>query len=258
MSSDVTKAQSLALPSYENPPVIEVVCGVHFEPPNGFTLPFFGAFWQTIRDQYPVTEEKQPLAPVIERVKPGEDAVTQIGNIILEPLPLPRIFFIDHTKNWVLQLQRDRFLHNWRKTDENSVYPRFPMVFERFSTAWSRFSEFCDSEKMGTIKLLQLELTYINHIPLGEGWEKVTEIGNVTPEICWRPNHTFLPDPESMGWNASFLLPDSRGRLHVQLRRAIRQKDKRTVLLCELTARGMHDGASIKSWFKMAREWIVR
>lgn len=256
MSPEQIRAQALALPSYESPPVIEVACGVHFEPMSGFTLPFFGAFWQTIREQYPTTEEKQPLAPVIEKLGPGDDVGTHI--LGFNTVPLPRVFLIDDSKNWVMQMQRDRFLHNWRKTDEESVYPRFPTVSQRFFAAWHRFSEFCTREKVGAIQPLQLELTYINHIPLGQGWGRVCEVGNVVPDVCWRPDHSFLPDPESIGWNASFLLPEQQGRLHVQLRRGLRQKDRKTVLLCELTARGMNLGESIEPWFEMAREWIVR
>lgn len=231
---------------------------MQFKPLGAFTLPFFGAFWQTIRKEYPSTEEKPPLPPVIERLEPSSEGGTQIGGLMLEPLPLPRVFFIDESKNWVLQMQRDRFLHNWRKTDEDSIYPRFPAVFQRFLTGWQRFLEFCNREKLSGIQPVQMELTYINHIPLGEGWEKVSDINKVMPDICWRPDHGFLPDPESVGWSASFLLPERQGRLHVQLRRGIRQKDKKTVLLCELTARGISEGQPIEPWFQMAREWIVR
>lgn len=258
MSPDHAEGQGLALPSYEKPPVIEVVCGVHFRPLGGLTIPFFGAFWQTIREQYPSTEEKPPLPPFIERLDPAASPPISMGDLSLEAFALPRVFFIDSSKSWVLQLQKDRFVHNWRKVDEESVYPRFPEVSERFFAAWRHFTEFCSEQKLGEIESLQLELTYINHIPLGEGWEKPSQIGNVLTEVSWRPDHSFLPEPESMGWNASFLLPDRQGRLHVQLRLGIRQKDKQTVLLCELTARGIQKGEALEPWFQMAREWIVR
>jgi len=37
------------MPSYENPPVIEVVCGVQFKPIKNFLSVHFGAYWETIK-----------------------------------------------------------------------------------------------------------------------------------------------------------------------------------------------------------------
>ena len=64
-----------------------------------------------------------------------------------------------------------------------------------------------------------------------------------------------------MTWALTFLLPNQQGRLRVSLRHAFHQVDMRPVLLCELTARGMSptsELSSIKEWFALSREWIVR
>lgn len=54
------------LPEFKSPPVIEVVCGVQFEPLPGFLSVHFGEFWARIRDRYPRTEDRPPLGELRE------------------------------------------------------------------------------------------------------------------------------------------------------------------------------------------------
>ncbi len=246
------------LPDYERPPVIEVVCGVQFAELKGFQPTAFGLLWQRFRDEYPTCEQQPPLAQVIERLgEPVADEPPRLSHV----LPLPRVFFIQETPCWLLQVQNDRLLHNWRKTNETDDYPRFPEVQKRFWSAWERFLGFCSDEGIGDPAVNQLELTYINHIVQGEGWEGLGSIGDVLPDLTWRPKRNFLPSPESILWKASFLLPNGAGRLHLSVRHAIRKSDQKPVLLCELTARGMPTAAAeggMREWFSLGREWIVR
>ena len=114
---------------------------------------------------------------------------------------------------------------------------------------------------MGELRVNQLEITYINHIPFGDGWAGLAEIGRVFRDMEWKNGLRFLPKPESIGWYMSFLLPEGFGRLHVSVKQGIRQRDNNPVLLCELTARGMphaSDLRAITAWFDLGREWIVQ
>jgi hypothetical protein len=106
-----------------------------------------------------------------------------------------------------------------------------------------------------------LEVTYINHIVQGEGWNGLETIGEMFPDVAWRQQRSFLPPPESILWKASFPLPDQLGRLHVAVRHAIRRHDSKPVLLCELTARGTPstiEERALREWLLLGREWIVR
>jgi uncharacterized protein (TIGR04255 family) len=247
------------LPDYDFPPVIEVVCGLQFEALEGFQATTFGLLWQRFRGDYPTCEQQPPLPQVIERF--GEAAAEEPRVEFSSVLPLPRMFFIHQTPCWLLQVQSDRFLHNWRRQQDTDVYPHFPEVYKRFSTGWQRFLEFCRDEKTGTPRVNQLEVTYINHILQGEGWDGTGTVGQVFPDIAWREQRSFLPSPESVAWRASFALPSASGRLHVSVRHAVRRHDKKPVLLCELTARGIPntvDEIGIRNWFLLGREWIVR
>ncbi len=251
---------SNSLPDYERPPVIEVVYGMQFSPLNELRTPLIGLFWQTIKTDYPKFKEMPVLAPVIERYD-QEGKTEQPTLELLQEAPLPRMFFLDAHENWVMQLQNDRFLHNWKRVSDDDTYPRYDIVSDKFFQAWDRFCEFCRSEGISRPKLNQLELTYINHIPVGAQNTVGEEITKVFPDIIWRKNHEFLPTPESLSWKTSFLLPSNQGRLHVSLRHATRIKDKTPTLLLELTARGIPltlEAPQIRSWFSLSREWIVR
>ncbi len=248
------------LPDYDNPPVIEVVCGIQFEPIPQFRATAFGLFWQRIREEYPQTEEKAPLQQKIEKYGATARAEEPQVELTATP-PLPRMFFINRVPNWLIQLQPDRFLHNWRKVKEEDVYPHYPAIFEKFWSQWAAFQQFCREEGLQQPKVNQLEITYINHVPAGQGWQKLSDWGGVFPDLQWRGRREFLPEPESAAWRASFLLPESRGRLHASVRHAIRAADGCPVLLCELTARGISrsdDENSSRGWFTLGREWIVR
>ena len=247
------------LPVYDVPPVIEVVCGLQFEALEGFQATAFGLLWQRFRSEYPIREQHPPLAQAIERF--GEPVAQEPRLEVSNVPPLPRMFFIHQTPCWLLQVQSDRFLHNWRRQQETDVYPHFPEVYKRFWVAWERFREFCRDEKIGAPLVNQLEVTYINHIVQGEGWAGLETTGQVFPDIGWRTQRSFLPIPESVAWKASFAMPEAAGRLHASVRHAVRRSDLRPVLLCELTARGVPGSLAddaIRDWFHLGREWIVR
>lgn len=134
------------LPEYECPPVIEVVCGLQFAPLVQFQATALGLFWQRIRGEYPSSQPQPPLVHVVEQLDApsAENAPIELT----EFPPLPRMFFVDRSENWLIQLQPGRFLHNWRREHDAETYPRFPIVFERFWRAWRQFLDFCRDERI--------------------------------------------------------------------------------------------------------------
>lgn len=255
----MTSLSPTPLPDYDRPPVIEVVCGLQFGALEGFQATAFGLLWQRFKTDYPTCEQQPPLAQVVEHF--GEPVSEPRRVEVTSVLPLPRMFFIDKNPSWLMQVQSDRFLHNWRRTQASDIYPHFPEVYRRFWSAWQRFLESCREEKFGTPQVNQLEVTYINHIIQGEGWDGAGMVGQVFPDLTWRAHRSFLPSPESVAWRTSFVLPQNIARLHVSVRHALRRDDMKPVLLCELTVRGVPsslDESAIRDWFHLGREWIVR
>ena len=240
-------------PDFNNPPVIEVVCGVHFKSINNLLAPHFGLLWEKFKTDYPSCQEVAPLAPVIEQFEEER----KIGLDFQEVPPLPRIWFIHKSDNGIIQVQRDRFLHNWRKVQPEDEYPRYPKVIELFKSMLSQFESFLHENKFEKLVPLQYEMTYINHIWEGEGWSNLLEIGKVLPDHSFRQNSKrFLPEPERLNWGTSFLLPDKAGRMHVTIRNGKRRDDGKPMIVLDLTVRGIGK-EGMEAWFDLAREWIV-
>ena len=103
--------QPKELPEFEKPPVIEVVCGVLFKPLESMLAPHLGVLWDRFKAQYRTCQEVAPLAPIVERF----DESPGVELAISDKPPLPRIWFIHESETGIIQVQRDRFLHNWKK-----------------------------------------------------------------------------------------------------------------------------------------------
>lgn len=255
-------AGTTGLPKYDNPPVIEVVCGVQFEPLEQFLVGHYGELWQSFRPEYDKCEETAPLVPVIEHF-----GNTAPADSPLPPQPfLPRVWFVHKDGSGVVQVQRDRFLHNWRKA--GGEYPHYGTVIELFKDRYSAYLRFLSDNKIGTVEPLQYEMTYINHMPQFEGWETLKDFSHVFPDFpwCaddpWKPERKrFLPNPDGRNLHLSFSFPDESGRLHVTIRNGVRRSDNCGILLLELTVRGIGTNKSVDAmggWFDVAHEWIVR
>lgn len=242
------KPKKQMLPSYRNPPVVEVVCGVSFEAINELKGPHFGLFWADVLDEYPNCEEAARLG-FDEKLISAEKG-----------FPMPRLWLISRDGNILIQLQNDRFLCNWRKVNSADIYPRYDTVIEVFKRNFGKFELFLAEQNIGSLSVTDCELTYINHIAKGEGWESLADIGSVFDDLGWANIERFLPAPTTLVWAAVFSMPEDAGNLHAKLQSATRRIDNRPVITLELTARGLGGDKSpegLWKWFDVAHEWIV-
>lgn len=240
------------LPDYDRPPVNEVAVGVSF---GEFKLAqaHIGLFWSRIRERYPELREAPPLPAIIERF---ENELAESAGSTIEMVDLPptrRSWFICTEPQWLLQLQDDRLVHNWRRVNETDVYPHFETCLERFQSVWTALQTFTAMNKLGDVDVAQLEVTYINHIAIGEGWSSLSEVGRVLPDLQWRASKRWLPLPEAISWRTAFRIPLERARLHVKVQHALRTRDRTPVLVCELTVRGMPVKMTMQEWMLEAR-----
>lgn len=241
-----------SLPSFRKPPITEVVCGVAFAPLSELNIPHYGLFWQGVRDRYPATQHSMPLS-----VRPNEIVVDASTGA-----PLPRVWLIGQDKSDLIQLQSDCFFYNWRKLSEDQAYPRFPRIMATFRELYSALVEFLAREQIGTLAPVSLELTYVNHMPQGAGWNSVEEIGNVFRDYCARAaSDRFLPIPTAFAWHAVYELPQTAGKLSAKMSQVTRITDKKPTLRLELTAKSTDvniKGDGMWEWFELAHQWIVR
>jgi uncharacterized protein (TIGR04255 family) len=244
---------------FKSPPVVEVVCSVSFKPLTAFLTPHIGLLWEKFKSDYPEFKEFAPLGPAFDMFAdfPPQPKI----EIVSVPL-LPRIWFIQRQGDDILQIQRDRFLYNWKKASEDHEYPRYRQIKPAFIGRFSDFRDFVSQNALGTIEPLQFEMTYINHIFQGEGWQSLEDIGKVFPDFIFQSRKDrFLPALSGVNWHTSFPLPEHTSRLHVVIRNAKLRDTGKPLLIFELTVRGI--GAertleSMSSWFDTARAWIVR
>jgi uncharacterized protein (TIGR04255 family) len=237
------------LPSYKQPPVDEVVCGFTFEPLCDLKIPHIGLLWQKLRNEYPKVQHAAPIA---------RDSSLLVDDAT--KLPLPRIWFISKSDNELIQFQLDRFYYNWRHRGDN--YPRYQAIVQKFQKATTDLEAFATESMVASIKPLECELTYINHIPKGRGWENIEDLTKLFRDLKWeKQKHQFLPAPRHVAWQVRFEFPEGKGWLNVKLNQGTRKADGVPIFILELSAKGLGEEKSpkaMRAWFDMAHEWIVR
>jgi len=248
---------SIKLPEYDRPPVTEVVCGVMFTALKNLLAPHLGLLWERYKPEYSECQEVAPLPTQIE-----DSGGSLAGVEILDVPPLPRIWFTEPNGNRLVQIQRERFHHNWRKINPEDEYPRHKRVLQVFNERLETFRSFVSESGLGELQLKQYEMTYVNHILAESGWKSVADISKVFPDFSWRDRSDRpLGAPVGIHWKSVFALPEGMGRLHVTIRNASRITDNQPILLFELTSRGFGKEAMLddmRSWFEMAHDQIVQ
>ena len=226
---------------------------------DGWTGGDFGLFWHDIQQEYPKSEVQAPIASTVERFGQERWVQPQVQLQIVTGEPAVRYWFKNEAEGKLLQLQKDRFIHNWQRTPA-SDYPRYQQTRRMFADAWQRYLGFLDQRGFARPQATQCEVTYVNQIERGDGWEDPRDAAKVT-SLLGDLKGSFLPGPEVLAVDARYLIPPERGRLRVALQPALRIKDQKEVLQLQLTARGNPKSSStddILGWFDLGHEWVVR
>lgn len=247
------------LPDFENPPVVETVLSAQFQRLPDIRAAHFGLFWSEIRDRFPKTEERPPLEPTFEVFPEPRKPPLGLRIESYERPPIPRFWFINRSGTELLQIQQDRFIRNWRNVGQGDEYPRYEKLKARFEEDFNLFQGFIEAQGFESVKVNQCEVTYINHIIDGEGWSGYEDADKVFS--LWRQPAARYPGPaQTMTFHTRYDIKQADGkpigRLHADLKPAIRTKDGRRMFVLDLTARGL-----LGEWidfFDIGREWIVR
>jgi uncharacterized protein (TIGR04255 family) len=258
---DYMAQQPSPLPEFDNPPVSEVVLSVEFLPIEHWRSPHAGLYWSLISGEYPETEVQPPLPSQIEKFGEANWQRPEVQIQFANP-DVNRFWFVAKPGTRLIQIQRDRFIVNWRKVLGNEPYPRYEKEMRpRFEREWRQFKSFISDRKLGAIDVQQCEITYVNDIIKGEGWNNMSQALELFAHWLGRGSDNFLPSPETLSIAGSFLMPEERGRLHFATQHVIRQTDQQQAIQLRLVARGKpqsSDDRDILSWMDESREWIVR
>ena len=251
------------LPSFERPPVTEVVIAARFRRPNRFSLPALGEMAQQMaKAGFSKTEECPTYeAPIEEFGSPTEQNSLSL-ELQLGPPPI-RYRFLNDAGDELLQVQPNWFAANWRKVEPAAEYGRWNSrwdSFERWLTVVAR------SVSDGELEFEQVEVTYVNHIEAAGVWSDhgdapvvFTPIGHAQGE--------FLGVPEQYSTDMKYVIRSASdegkrlGRLHVSIQPAFRRGANTPIFGMNLTARGAPTGPGIEGvqgFADIAHEWIVR
>ena len=232
---------------------------VAFKPLSGWSSLQAGLFWSTLRGQYPKTETHPPLVMQLEKF--GEEQWTPPGFTFGFDPDLTRFWLLTEDLTRLIQVQKDHFIINWRKVRGDEVYPRYEKEMRpRFEQEWAVFTKFVSEAIGGAIEPIQCELTYVNDVFRGEGWDNFEDA--LALFSWWKgTERKFLPPANSMSVSVAFDYPDRTGRLHIESRHVRRMTDMKEAFQLKLIARGAprsSANADILRYMDEAHEWVVK
>jgi len=138
-------------------------------------------------------------------------------------------------------------------------------VKRKFEEELGTFRRFLVREDVGELVPNQCEVTYVNHIISGAGWQIHGELGEILTIWKTRYSDSFLSEPEDIGLRVRYIIPGTDGtplgRLLVKIDPAYRTEDDRPIYVLVLTARGRPVSEGIEgalSFLDIGREWVVR
>lgn len=144
------------------PPIVEVVITLQFEPLVGLTAVDIAELFQRYGDAYRTVQHVPSLMPLtLDDTGPAFQ---------FEPASaeLPRTWFVSEDLRYVLQFQADRFSVNWRRLgpEQSLEYPRYAAVLERFRNHFAVFAAWADERFSAAPKLTIGELAFVNAVPM--------------------------------------------------------------------------------------------
>lgn len=248
------------LPSFKQPPVVETVLGVQFEPIRGFTNAHLGAFWQTLGLDWPNVADAPPLEQQFEQFG-DERTWGPLGlQLKLTSEPSSRLQIRNKLNDRMIQVQNGRFHLNWLG-QAGGEYPRYKSVRPEFDKLFSRFCTFVKDQQLGDLRLNQWEVTYVNHIPKGTLWNAPSDVPSVSLLFASPPPLPMVVGPESLSGAWHFEITPKQGRLHVEIRHGRRtMPDDKEILIITLTARGPLNAGTLDyhAGLNLGREVIVQ
>jgi uncharacterized protein (TIGR04255 family) len=252
------------LPKYRKPPVSEVVMSIQFDSLGQLTPVHLGRWWTgERRERYPFCEERSPLPPSREDL--GKPSPPTFSVSLFGVPPSPAVWFLAADRSELLQVQRDRFSRNWtRPSPEVAEYPSYDRLLPEFEQEFMEFSEFLMSENLGKPTPVQCELTYVNPLPAGQGWERLGQVGDIFAPWSGSYSDASLPEPEDIQVNTRFRIVTESGEPVGRLSIALQPgwaPDGGPLMLLTLTARGRPlspDVTGVHRFLDLGHVWIVR
>lgn len=254
----MSETRPVGLPDYNNPPLEELVLGVQFQAPAGYTEINAGDVWKLFKEEFPTVRERPSLQPQFETF--GLASSPQLKLQLITDAQHSRFWFISKDEAEVIQFQSDRLVHNWRRSSgvgdgEDRKYPRFEKLRNRFFSELSELQTYFDELERQKLSINQCEISYQNkmYIDVSEGNEEIFQFVKLQGQSVERIKINFSRQLNDENDNP-------KGRLYVDLNALPRASKKPTLFQVNfnLTVRGAPSDTDIDaaiefiSWGRIA------
>lgn len=250
----------IKLPEFNRPPVSEVALAIHFSPLDGMTHLDLGELREKWRASYPGIAEQPELGPVEPEVKEigGAIGLTMFG---FDGRPRwPRTWFISEDNSELIQIQRDRLVVNWRRSNDTQEYPHYASIKPAFVSALGDLRSLVVSRTGTSLVTVQYEVVYINRIETGP-----TSLADFVAPWSGEHSTTFLPQEEEIRMLVRYPINDAdgkwRGRLSISADPLLGEAGGAGLTQLQLFARTLPRDAEGDDDFTsldLAHEWVVK
>ena len=246
------------LPKFRRPPVTEVLCCIYFQDLVELHAPQLGQLQAALPPEFKRTQTAPPLPPVT--FSPAW-ILAQSLQAIADRYQLPRTLLIKEDDSAFIQVQRDRFVFNWRQSESKNEYPSYVVVIAEFKKMLDIFVKFTETARVGALSLTGMELAYVNHFSFGRELSDLSSIETVFPFFAWhKSGNPAFRLISGINWHTQFDLPDGEGQLHFTVQTAQSRAEGKPLLRSDLVARKLAPEIPLESiwaWFERAHIHIV-
>ena len=238
---------------FQNPPINELVIALYHLPLSELRTQHIGVYWDQIKDKYPICEQQHPF-------------ITETDASVLQPVagevfPLPRFWFRSNAHSFLIQVQRNAFMLNWRRPSQSPEYPHYEAVQEEFWNQIGIYKEFIQKSVEAKLDVVnRCELTYINLIARNSFFSSNAEIDKVLPSLEGFCN--FANDARQLAGLSATAVYRLNANLLIELTAKLgRRKDepKEEITILEIKAHGTPLRLSLEAahdWYETAHEAI--
>lgn len=241
---------------------------LQFENLDRLSVRHAGMLAEKFEAQFPDFAVHPPLDPIIEQFdgpRFGQQVSFQLSEVPL----FPRIWLVSTSGAEVVQIQRDRLMHNWRRgPNSDATYPRYPSLREAFTKDWETLAGFLREHDLGALLPTQCEVSYVNHIDADSGSGGYRDPANVfsflSPALAQLSQGSFEVVTHSSTYKVATSSPRGEqllGRLYAELGSGVTRNRNGRVYQLSLLLRGApasRDLDGVLEFFDFARERIVK
>jgi uncharacterized protein (TIGR04255 family) len=164
------------------PPVNEVVLAASFEPQSVLDGPRLMVGLSDILTELPSISEVPPyempeeLAFADQVLQPAALKVQFVASNQVQR----RVWFTDsHDPAFLVQAQSNYFALNWRRQNDEHLYPGFEVLQEKFRHYFSMLQTGCIRQGGIPLQVTQIEVTYINILQPDVTWQTFRDLENI-------------------------------------------------------------------------------